>query len=200
MSNLTEVDWSQLPVPPDDGAARHLCGSALAAIALPATDGRSVTLAGTGGRSVVYAYPMTARPGTALPDDWDMIPGARGCTPQACAFRDHFAELTALGVTEVFGLSVQDGADQREAATRLHLPFALLSDAGYRFTEAMRLPTFTVAGMLLLRRLTMIIRDGRIEHVIYPVFPPDANARAVIDLLKESREPGSENPPPVVPA
>jgi peroxiredoxin len=172
MSKLMDVDWSKLPVPPDDGAARHLSGSPLAAITLPATDGRSVKLAEIGGLSVVYAYPMTARPGTPLPDDWDMIPAARGCTPQACAFRDHFAELTALGVKEVFGLSVQDGADQREAAERLHLPFALLSDAGYRFTEAMGLPTFTAAGMRLLCRLTLIIRDGRIEHVLYPVFPP----------------------------
>lgn len=183
MSTRPDIDWSKLPAPQDDGAARHLRGSAVPDLALPATDGRSVQLATISERSVIYAYPMTARPGAALPDDWDMIPGARGCTPQACAFRDHFAELKALGVTEVFGLSVQDTAYQREAAERLHLPFALLSDADYRLTETMQLPVFTADGMRLLRRLTLVLRDGLVEQAFYPVFPPDESPQAVIDWL-----------------
>jgi peroxiredoxin len=183
MTDLHNVDWSKIPPPADDGAARHLQGMRLPAVALPATDGRTIDLAEIGGRSVVYAYPMTGRPGVALPEGWDMIPGARGCTPQACAFRDHFAELKRHGVDEVFGLSTQDTADQRETATRLHLPFVLLSDAQLRLAEATGLPTFTAAGLVLLRRLTMIVEAGRIAHVLYPVFPPDRSALDVIDWL-----------------
>jgi peroxiredoxin len=130
-----------LPVPPDDGAARHLAGTRLPAIALPATDGGEVDLARLAGRTVVYIYPRTGRPGVALPDGWDAIPGARGCTPQSCSFRDHFAELKSLGVAHLFGLSTQDTGYQREAVDRLHLPFAILSDAGLRLTGALALPT-----------------------------------------------------------
>jgi peroxiredoxin len=184
MKELLEVDWSKIPPPADDSAADHLRGLAMPAILLPSTDGSRVDLSGLIGRSVVYAYPRTGEPGQPLPKNWDLIPGARGCTPQACAFRDHFAELKALGVASVFGLSTQDTAYQREVATRLHLPFPLLSDAAFQLTDAIRLPTFSAAGMRLLCRLTMIIRSGRIEHVIYPVFPPDQNAQAVIDWLR----------------
>jgi peroxiredoxin len=178
---------ADLPVPEDDGAARHLPGMAIPAITLTATSGVQVNLAALAGLTVVYAYPRTGRPGEALPEGWDMIPGARGCTPQSCAFRDHHAELKALGVDHLFGLSTQDTAYQREMAERLHLPFAALSDADRKLTEALRLPTFTVAGMVLLKRLTLIIRDGVIEHVFYPVFPPDKSAEEVVAWLQGAK-------------
>ncbi len=183
MTNLAEVDWSTIPAPEDDGAAAHLTGMAVASVPLAATDGSTVDLAALQGRTVVYAYPRTGEPGVPVPEGWDMIPGARGCTPQSCAFRDHFAELQQLGVGHLFGLSTQDTAYQREAAERLHLPFPLLSDEGLKFAGAMNLPTFEAAGMTLLKRLTLIIRDGKVEHVLYPVFPPDRNADEVIAWL-----------------
>ncbi len=173
-----------LPVPEDDGACDHLPGMRLPSVPLQATDGRMVDLATLPGRTVVYAYPRTGRPDHPLPDGWDAIPGARGCTPQSCAFRDHYADLQALGA-DVVGLSTQDTAYQREAAERLHLPFPLLSDADLALTHALRLPTFEVDGMTLTRRLTMIVRDGTIEHVFYPVFPPDRNAGEVIGWLQD---------------
>jgi peroxiredoxin len=193
MSNLIDVDWSRLPAPADDRAADHLRGMTLPSVPLPATDGRTLYLATLAGLAVVYAYPMTGQPGVALPEGWDMIPGARGCTPQACAFRDHFAELQALGVNHVLGLSTQSTADQREAASRLHLPFPLLSDDTLALTDALALPTFTAAGRRLLRRLTMIIADGHIVHVFYPVFPPHENASAVIAWLAAQHPQASGN-------
>jgi len=172
-----------LPRPQDDGAADHLPGAPVPHVVLVDTDGQRVDLAGLPGRSVVYAYPRTGRPGQPpLADDWDLIPGARGCTPQACDFRDHHAELTALGA-RVFGLSTQDSAYQAEAVERLHLPFALLSDEQLELATALRLPTFTAAGHRLLRRLTLLVRDCRIEHVWYPVFPPDTHAAEVVAWL-----------------
>ncbi len=176
-----------LPVPQDDGAARHLAGMRMPSMALPATDGSEVDLARLAGRTVVYIYPRTGRPGVALPDGWDAIPGARGCTPQSCSFRDHFAELKALGVAHLFGLSTQDTDYQREAVDRLHLPFAILSDASLRLTRALALPTFTVAGMTLLKRMTLLIDDGLVAKVFYPVFPPDESAAAVAAWLRSSR-------------
>jgi peroxiredoxin len=173
---------SDLPVPVDDGGARHLVGMAWPDLTLPATDGISVNLSGARGRTVIYAYPRTGRPGEALPMGWDAIPGARGCTPQSCGFRDHFATLEGLGVT-LYGLSTQERADQREVATRLHLPFALLSDARLELQQALRLPTFTVDGMTLLKRLTLVLDDGVIAKVFYPVFPPDRSAAEVIAWL-----------------
>jgi peroxiredoxin len=173
-----------LPIPQDDGAARHLPGMRLPDISLPATDGTKVSLAWLPGRAVVYIYPRTGRPGHDLPTGWDAIPGARGCTPQSCAFRDHFAELTALGVTHLYGLSTQDTAYQREAADRLHLPFPLLSDADLKFANALNLPTFAVDGMTLIRRMALVVDDGKITHVFYPVFPPDKNAEEVIAWLQ----------------
>lgn len=172
-----------LPAPVDDGAARHLPGLRWPDLALPATDGTSINLSGATGRSVVYAYPRTGRPGEALPMGWDAIPGARGCTPQACGFRDHLAELRALGVARVFGLSTQSREDQREVVGRLHLPFALLSDAELALKQALSLPTFTVDGMVLLKRLTMVVDDGAISKVFYPVFPPDRSVAEVIAWL-----------------
>ncbi len=173
-----------LPVPENDGGAAHLTGRSMPSVTLPATDGSDIDLSAFGGRVVVYCYPMTGRPDVALPDGWDAIPGARGCTPQACAFRDHHADLTALGVTAVFGLSTQDTAYQREAVDRLHLPFPLLSDADLALQTALSLPTFAVDDQVLLKRLTMVARDGRIETVFYPVFPPDRNASDVLAWLR----------------
>ena len=132
---------------------------------------------------MIYCYPRTGRPGEPLPDGWDAIPGARGCTPQSCAFRDHHRELADLGA-EVYGLSTQTTDYQREMAERLHLPFEVLSDARFALTDALRLPTFEVDGMRLIKRLTLIVRDQRIEHVFYPVFPPNESAAQVIDWLE----------------
>jgi peroxiredoxin len=172
-----------LPVPVDDGACDHLVGTSLPAIALASTAGRSVMLAETGRpRTVVYIYPRTGEPGKPSPEGWDMIPGARGCTPQSCSFRDHHQELLRLGA-EVFGLSSQTTAYQQEMVERLHLPFEVLSDADLRFAAALRLPTFEVAGMTLIRRLTLVLLGGRIEHVFYPVFPPDRSAEQTLAWL-----------------
>jgi peroxiredoxin len=176
-----------LPIPEDDGAARHLVGMRLPSLALAATDGAQVDLAKLAGRTVVYIYPRTGRPGVALPEGWDAIPGARGCTPQSCSFRDHFAELKSLGVSHLFGLSTQDTDYQREAVDRLHLPFQILSDAGLRLSPALSLPTFEVAGMTLLKRMVLIIDDGVIAKAFYPVFPPDGSAAAVVGWLRASR-------------
>lgn len=181
-------DWRELPanlpVPEDDGACDHLAGMLLPSVPLRATDGRMIDLAEPRGWTVVYCYPRTGRPDEPLPEGWDATPGARGCTPQSCAFRDHYAELRGRGA-EVFGISTQDTEYQREAAERLHLPFSLLSDVDLRFAHALRLPTFTVAGMTLLKRVTLLVRDARIEHVWYPVFPPDANAGEVVRWLNQ---------------
>ena len=177
-------DWSSLPVPADDGAARHLAGMRLPSVPLQATDGSTVDLSALPGRVVVYAYPRTADPGHGSPDGWDGIPGARGCTPQSCAFRDHFAELRALGVSRLFGLSIQGTAYQQEVASRLHLPFPLLSDQRLALTSALRLPTFEAGGMTLLRRLTLVMDGGVVRQVFYPVFPPDRNAADVAAWLQ----------------
>jgi peroxiredoxin len=182
-SSVEAPDWSAIPKPTDDGAASHLVGMRAPSVPLPATDGTTVDLSSLPGLVVVYAYPRTGIPGVENPAGWDLIPGARGCTPQSCAFRDHFAELKVLGVNRLFGLSTQDTAYQREVADRLHLPFPILSDEHFRFAEALRLPTFQTSGMRLLKRLTLAIKDGKIEHVFYPVFPPDRNASDVIAWL-----------------
>ncbi|GAB5415684.1 MAG: peroxiredoxin [Congregibacter sp.] len=185
--SLLEVDWSKIPAPHDDGGAAHLPGAALPSIALRATRGEMVDLSALAGRTVIYTYPMTGRPDTPLPQGWDMLPGARGCTPQSCAFRDHLSELLGLGVKRVFGLSTQDTPYQQEAAERLHLSFPLLSDAELCLQRALTLPVMEVEGMVLLKRLAMIVDDGVISHVIYPVFPPDENAAMVIDWLVANR-------------
>lgn len=183
-SNLMQVDWSTIPAPIDDGGARHLTGMRLPAVALPATDGSTVSLAMLAGRTVVFAYPRTGTPGQiSIVDDWDMIPGARGCTPQSCAFRDLHSELRAAGADHVFGLSAQEPDYQEELAARLHLPFPLLSDAHLKLSQAMRLPTMQAAHLTLIKRLAMIIDDGIVVHTFYPVFPPDRNAADVLAWL-----------------
>ncbi|MCP3400558.1 peroxiredoxin [Bradyrhizobium sp. CCGB20] len=183
--SLLEVDWSKIPAPADDGGTAHLKGTTLPEITLLATDDTSVTLSALRGRTVVFAYPRTGEPGKiALVDDWDMIPGARGCTPQTCAFRDLFAELKAAGAAQVYGLSTQSNAYQTEMASRLHLPFPVLSDEKLALTRALDLPTLEVAGLTLIKRLALIIDDARVTHVFYPVFPPDRNAGDVLDWLR----------------
>jgi peroxiredoxin len=173
------------PAPTDDGACDHLPGLALPALALPATDGGAVDLSALAGRTVVYCYPRTSRPDRPSPPDWDRIPGAKGCTPQSCAYRDHHAELAALGA-RVFGLSTQDTAYQREAVERLRLPFPLLSDADLHLATALRLPTFVAGGLTLLKRATLLLRDGRVEAVFYPVAAPEADAERVLDWLRRA--------------
>lgn len=174
---------TNLPIPLDDGAAAHLPDRSLPEIDLPDTDGSMVNLGRLRGLWVIYVYPMTGRPDVPLPDGWDDIPGARGCTPQSCSFRDHFAELGAFGAG-VFGLSAQTVEYQREARDRLRLPYELLSDASLRLECALGLPTFEVAGMRLFKRLTLITESGRIRKVFYPVFPPDRNAEEVLLWLR----------------
>lgn len=176
-----------LPHPVDDGAADYLLHMPVPALTLPSTDGGTTDLSehSQGRRLVVFAYPRTGRPGLDPPDGWDSIPGARGCTPEACAFRDLSAQFAAIGA-EIFGLSTQDTDYQREAVSRLRLPYPLLSDAGLKLADALRLPTFSVAGMTLLQRLTFVIRDGRIEHALYPVFPTDRAAADVLAVLTQA--------------
>jgi peroxiredoxin len=157
MSTVETPDWSLIPAPIDDGATRHLLGARMASVPLQATNGEIVELSSL---------------------------RARGCTPQTCSFRDHFAELKALGVHNLFGLSTQSPDYQREAVDRLHLPFAILSDEQLTLTRAMNLPTFETSEMTLLKRFTLVIDDGKVEHVFYPVFPPDRSAADVIEWLR----------------
>jgi peroxiredoxin len=181
--NLNELP-PNLPVPKDDGGARHLKGMALPDLELMSTSNRRVNLSKIAApRLIVYAYPRTGEPGKPSPPGWDDIPGARGCTPETCGFRDHHKDLAKLHA-EVFGLSTQDTPYQQEMVKRLEVPFEVLSDEHLALTRALRLPTFTVEGMTLLKRLTLIARNGRIEQVFYPVFPPDKHAEEVIAWLK----------------
>ncbi|MBE0669932.1 MAG: peroxiredoxin [Anaerolineales bacterium] len=172
-----------LPIPADDGACSHLTGSSLPSLALPSTRERAVNLAKLQGWVVIYCYPRTGQPDQDPPSGWNDIPGARGCTPQTCAFRDHHQDLRQLGA-QVFGLSAQDTPYQKEAVARLHLPFELLSDSALTFATHLNLPTFEIASMKLLKRVTLIARDGVIQKVFYPVFPPDKNAEEVITWLR----------------
>lgn len=175
-----------LPVPLDDGACDHLLGLRLPDLALRATDGSTMNLSLVKGRLALYCYPMTGKPGIALPDGWDAIPGARGCTPQSCAYRDHYAELEQLGC-EVVGLSTQSPDYQHEMATRLHLPFNILSDQELAFTKALNLPTFVVDGMTLIKRLTLMIHDGVIKAVHYHIFPSHSDATWIINFLTSNK-------------
>jgi len=184
MTNLSQLP-SDLPVPQDDGAADHLVGMALPAISLSSTTHSQFDLSKVNGRLVIYCYPMTGQPNVALPEGWDQIPGARGCTPQSCSFRDHYQELRSLGA-EVVGLSVQSTEYQQEMADRLHLPFPVLSDDSYQLQRVLQLPTFVAAGMTLLKRITLIVNNGVIEAVHYPIFPSDSDPAWVMDYLKNN--------------
>ena len=178
---------SDLPVPEDDGAAAHLTGMAVPRLELPTTDQRALDLAEAAQRLLVlYVYPRTGRPGEALPTGWDDIPGARGCTPQACSFRDLHAEIAATGA-HTLGLSAQSVAEQHDVVERLHLPYALASDPLLTMAEALDLPTFEVDGMRLYKRITLIAERGEIVKVFYPVFPPDRNAAEVLEWLQANR-------------
>ena len=178
---LTELPHD-LPIPEDDGACRHLVGQRIPNITLLATSGTPINLSQSSGLTVVYAYPLTGRPGIQLPPAWLTIPGAPGCTLESCGFRDHYAEIRKLG-SEVFGLSSQSTEFQRETRKRLNLPFELLSDESLAFTQALSLPTFTPLSTPLIKRLTLICYSGRIEHVFYPIFPPDTHFTDVISYL-----------------
>ena len=184
MSSVADLP-DDLPVPQDDGAAQHLPGLSAPSVSLSSTSGEEIALDQFGpGRTVVYVYPLTGRPGQDLPEGWDAIPGARGCSNEACGFRDNHQELVAAGARDVFGLSSQDTDYQSEVVDRLHLPFAMLSDPTFVLADTIGLPTFEADGTRLYRRLTLIIRDGQIEHVFYPVFPPDRHADEVLSWLR----------------
>ena len=181
MDNYLELP-KHLPEPEDDGGANHLKGQRLPPVSLQATNDTWINPAHITGTVVIYCYPMTGQPNLPLPEGWDQIPGARGCTPQSCAFRDHYQEIRALGA-DVLGLSVQSTGYQKEMANRLHLPFPVLSDMNYEFQKALSLPTFEAAGMRLLKRITLIATNGVIRAVHYPVFPSDSDPDWVIDCL-----------------
>jgi peroxiredoxin len=184
-TNLNQLP-TDLPIPQDDGSTKHLKGMKLPIVSLNATNGKSINLGDIKGKLVIYCYPMTGQPNVALPDGWDQIPGARGCTPQSCSFRDRYQELQALGA-EVVGLSVQTTEYQKEMANRLHLPFPVVSDVNYEFQKALNMPTFIAAGMTLLKRVTLIASNGVIEAVHYPIFPSDSDPAWVIDYLKSNQ-------------
>lgn len=182
MTNLSQLP-TDLPIPQDDGCANHLKGMRLPNVSLNATNGSTVHFGDIKGKLVIYCYPMTGQPNIALPDGWDQIPGARGCTPQSCSFRDHYQELQALGA-DLMGLSVQTTKYQKEMVDRLHLPFPVVSDVNYQFQKALNMPTFVAAGMILLKRVTLIANNGVIEAVHYPIFPSDGDPAWVINYLK----------------
>ncbi|MGX1673337.1 redoxin family protein [Streptomyces sp. NPDC055400] len=186
MTDYTSVP-ADLPVPEDDGAAAHLPGTKVPHLVLQGTGGTAVRLDALGnGRTVIYIYPLTGRPGVDLPDGWDSIPGARGCTPEACGFRDHYQDLLAAGADGVFGLSSQETDYQREVVERLHLPFQMLSDPARSLAQELSLPTFVTSGLTLYKRLTLIIRDGVVEQVFYPIFPPNEHADQVLTWLRDN--------------
>jgi peroxiredoxin len=182
MTNINQLP-ADLPIPQDDGSTNHLRGMKLPNVSLNATNGKTINLGEIKGKLVIYCYPMTGQPNVDLPDGWDQIPGARGCTPQSCSFRDHYQELQALGA-EVVGLSVQTTEYQKEMVDRLHLPFLVVSDAHYKFQKALNMPTFITAGMILLKRVTLIVNNGVIEAVHYPIFPSDSDPAWIINYLK----------------
>jgi peroxiredoxin len=179
---LIEVP-ADLPAPEDDGACKHLISRPIPSVKLSSTSGKKVNLADQNGCLVLYCYPMTGRPGRSIPDGWTAIPGAAGCTPQSCSFRDSHEEMKSLGAM-VFGMSAQTTEDQLEAAQRLQLPYELLSDTTFSFAKPLGLPVFEAGGMRLLKRVTLIAKAGKIEKYFYPVFPPDKNAIEVLNWLR----------------
>ncbi|MDE2738143.1 MAG: peroxiredoxin [Paracoccaceae bacterium] len=187
MVNLEVVDWGSLPEPSDDGAAKHLSGMVMPNVELPSTDNEMVNLGKIRGWSVLFFYPMTGQPDTPLPDGWDEIPGARGCTPQTCAFRDLAKELSAKGIRAVYGISTQTTEYQLEATKRLRLPFPLLSDTDLILTKRLQLPTFRVNDMVLIKRLTLVLNNSEVKRLFYPVFPPDQNPAEVLKFLDSTQ-------------
>ena len=194
-SELESVNWKKIPRPEDDGAANHLADMSMPQVILPSTTGGQVNVGGLKGISVIFFYPMTGRPDTPLPEGWDDIPGARGCTPQSCSFRDYYSSFIDHGVQNIFGISTQDSEYQREAADRLHLPYELLSDQCLSLTKSLKLPTMQVSGMTLIKRITFIIRENAIEKVFYPIFPPDKNAENVLNFLELMNSAKNQNMP-----
>ena len=184
-----------LPRPEDDGACDHLTGRMLPSLPLSSTDGGTLDLSTVPGRLVVFCFPRAGRPGVSMPAGWDDIPGARGCTPQSICFRDRHDEIRSLHA-QVAGLSTQSPEEQREIRDRLDLPFPLVSDHELDFARTLDLPTFEVEGITMIRRLTLVALDGRIEKVFYPVFPPDQAAEQVIVwLLAHPHRPGETGSP-----
>jgi peroxiredoxin len=174
---------ANLPIPEDDGGCDHLLGLRLPNMNIQSTSSGMVNLVHQTGWVVIYCYPMTGRPGQVIPDGWASIPGAAGCTPQSCSFRDRHGSLVALGA-KVFGMSAQSTADQIEAVHRLRLPYELLSDSALLFARRLKLPVFETAGMILLKRVTLVVEDGIIRKYFYPVFPPDRNVDEVLSWLR----------------
>ena len=175
---------ADLPVPEDDGACNHLRGKTVPDINLSKTDGNTINIGELTDYTVIYIYPMTGKPNVALPEGWESIPGARGCTPQSCSFRDLHKEIRQFA--NLYGLSSQETDYQQEAKSRLHLPFELLSDHSFLLKQTLSLPTFTVEGIQRYKRVTLILKGDVIEKVFYPIFPPDQNACSVLDWLKQT--------------
>ncbi|KAK3112733.1 hypothetical protein LTR53_010681 [Teratosphaeriaceae sp. CCFEE 6253] len=181
-------DWSNIPAPKDDGACDHLTGMSFPSVPLPTTSGDSVDLSTLPGLNILFIYPRTGAPGENVPAEWDAIPGARGCTPQACSFRDASDDFAAQGVERIFGCSTQDTAYQNEVKERVHLPYELLSDEKLELTKALKLPTHEWQGKTLIKRMALAVESGKIVRIWYPVFPPDQNAGEVLEWLKSGRK------------
>lgn len=173
-----------MPAPKDDGACAHLKGATFPSVSLPSTAGNTVDHSSLSGLTIIFIYPRTGAPGEHVPAEWNEIPGARGCTPQACSFRDASDEFSKLGGRQILGVATQDTAYQREVKERVHLNYELLSDEELELTNALRLPTIEWEGRKLIKRIAMAVEDGKIVEVWYPVFPPDQNAAEVLKWLK----------------